>query len=138
MKKEDIQLLIDRYEEGLTSNAEEKTLRQYILSQHTDDMPQEWAVYKAIFTFIGNEQHPQQPPIKKSRSIIYWLTGAIAAACVAAAIIIITIPTTDKTNYAVINGRTTTDREMIAAEAEAALYTVTYTDNDTFEALDDI
>lgn len=139
MRKEEIQLLIDRYEEGLTSNAEEKKLRQYFISQPASSMPQEWQAYKALFAFIENEQHPKSlPPTKKSRTIIYRLTGAAAAAACIAAAIIIKMPAPGSTNYAVINGETTTDRNKIAAEAEAALQAVAYTDCDTFGALEGI
>lgn len=138
MRKEEIQLLIDRYDEGLTSNAEEKKLRQYFISQPASSMPQEWQAYKALFAFIENEQQPKPlPATKKSRTIIYRLAGVAAAACIAAAIII-KMQAAGSTNYAVINGETTTDRNKIAAEAEAALQAVAYTDYDTFGALDGI
>lgn len=50
-----IQDLLDKYMDGATSNEEEATLRKYF-EEHTNDIPEEWESYRALFSYIGFEQ----------------------------------------------------------------------------------
>lgn len=50
-----IQNLLDKYMDGATSNEEEATLRKYF-EEHTNDIPEEWESYRALFSYIGFEQ----------------------------------------------------------------------------------
>ena len=48
MKQMDI--LINKYLDGLTSNEEERQLREYFKDNGTD-IPEEWKVFQALFAF---------------------------------------------------------------------------------------
>ena len=50
-----IQNLLDKYMDGTTSNEEEATLRKYF-EEHSNDIPEEWESYRALFSYIGFEQ----------------------------------------------------------------------------------
>ena len=50
-----IQDLLDKYMDGATSNEEEATLRKYF-EEHSNDIPEEWESYRALFGYIGFEQ----------------------------------------------------------------------------------
>ena len=50
-----IQNLLDKYMDGATSNEEEATLRKYF-EEHSNDIPEEWESYRALFSYIGFEQ----------------------------------------------------------------------------------
>ena len=50
-----IQNLLDKYMDGVTSNEEEATLRKYF-EEHSNDIPEEWESYRALFSYIGFEQ----------------------------------------------------------------------------------
>lgn len=50
-----IQNLLDKYMDGATSNEEEATLRKYF-EEHSNDIPEEWESYRALFGYIGFEQ----------------------------------------------------------------------------------
>lgn len=51
MKRKEIEILIEKYLDGMTTNAEEDRLRRYFAEVPTDDMPEEWRVYKALFAW---------------------------------------------------------------------------------------
>ena len=50
-----IQDLLDKYMDGATSNEEEAMLRKYF-EEHSNDIPEEWESYRALFSYIGFEQ----------------------------------------------------------------------------------
>ena len=50
-----IQNMLDKYMDGATSNEEEATLRKYF-EEHSNDIPEEWESYRALFSYIGFEQ----------------------------------------------------------------------------------
>ena len=53
--KNKIQILLDKYLAGETSNDEEEMLRYYF-EEHGDDIPEEWKSFRALFSFVGFER----------------------------------------------------------------------------------
>ena len=53
--KQHIQVLLDKYLAGETSNEEEELLRNYF-DEHGDDIPEEWNSFRALFSFVGFEK----------------------------------------------------------------------------------
>lgn len=53
--KQQIQVLLDKYLAGETSNEEEELLRNYF-EEHGDDIPEEWKPFRAMFSFVGFEK----------------------------------------------------------------------------------
>ena len=53
--KQQIQVLLDKYLAGETSNEEEELLRNYF-DEHGDDIPEEWKSFRALFSFVGFEK----------------------------------------------------------------------------------
>lgn len=53
--KNKIQVLLDKYLAGETSNDEEEMLRYYF-EEHGDDIPEEWKSFRALFCFVGFER----------------------------------------------------------------------------------
>ena len=47
--------LLKKYMDGLTTNAEEKTLRDYF-SNPSAIVPEEWKPYRALFSFVGEQR----------------------------------------------------------------------------------
>lgn len=149
MNKEHIQQLIDRYDEGMTSNAEERELREFFRQHPASALPQEWAAYKAIFAFVDSEaatmavttgKEVESPltvnRITPQRRLFTTKRIVAAAACAAIAVtIVLHTVNTGKSNYAVINGNTVTDKSVVMTEAETALQMVAYSD-ESFGALD--
>lgn len=145
MNKEHIQQLIDRYDDGMTSNAEERELRDFFRQHPANTLPQEWAAYKAIFAFVDSEatkteeKNTETPTVSRMTPLRRMLTikrMVSVAACAAVAItIILHTANTGKSNYAVINGNTVTDKSVVMTEAETALQMVAYSD-ESFGALD--
>lgn len=148
MNKEHIQQLIDRYNDGMTSNAEERELREFFRQHPASAVPREWAAYKAIFAFVDSEtarkavttgKEVERPltvsrmtPLRRMLTIKRMVS---IAACAAVAItIILHTANTGKSNYAVINGNTVTDKSVVMTEAETALQMVAYSD-ESFGAL---
>lgn len=152
MTREEARQLIEKYDEGLTSNAEERALRLFFEEQSQENIPEEWRVYKALFSFVdeesvnaatGDEMDKKAANSNKRRSTkatITRLTILAAAACIAITMIVTTTRTapTNIKDYAVIDGKMVTDQHLIAAEAEAALQNVAYNDNDAFAAFGDL
>lgn len=144
MNKEHIQQLIDRYDDGMTSNAEERELRDFFRQHPANTLPQEWTAYKAIFAFVDSkatkaeEKNTETMTVSRMTPLRRMLTikrMVSVAACAAVAItIILHTANTGKSNYAVINGNTVTDKSVVMTEAETALQMVAYSD-ESFGAL---
>lgn len=148
MNKEHIQQLIDRYDDGMTSNTEERELREFFRQHPASALPQEWAAYKAIFAFVDSEvakavttEKEVKSPLTVSQMTpprrLFTTKRIVAAAACAAITVTIVLHTvnTGKNNYAVINGNTVTDKSVVMTEAETALQMVAYSD-ESFGALD--
>lgn len=51
MTRKETEILIGKYLDGMTTNAEEDRLRRYFAEMPADDVPEEWRVYKALFAW---------------------------------------------------------------------------------------
>lgn len=51
MTQKEIEILIEKYLDGMTTNAEEDRLRRYFAEVPAADVPEEWRVYKALFAW---------------------------------------------------------------------------------------
>ncbi|MDV3113157.1 hypothetical protein RJT00_07225 [Segatella copri] len=143
-----IQNLLDKYMDGTTSNEEEATLRKYF-EEHSNDIPEEWESYRALFSYIGFEQMNLSQILKeeekeidkkeasRSRWLKYFGTSVAAAAIIAFLIVgIQKIAQPQPECYAVIDGKVYTDQEFVHNEALDALEDVSADSEDPFNALD--
>ena len=55
MDKEKINILIEKYLDGTTSEIEEQVLADYFCKAD-GDMPDDWKTYRALFTYINAEK----------------------------------------------------------------------------------
>jgi hypothetical protein len=121
-----IQSLIGKYFEGLTSLEEEQWLRKYF-SKAT--IPAEWEAYKAIFRFFASEREANETkslPVTGSRGRKIYLrwAGIAAAACVllyAGVRFTLGDYQAREISRAYINGEVHTNRELIQSEVLTAL-----------------
>ncbi|MCH4148285.1 MAG: hypothetical protein LKG25_08460 [Prevotella sp.] len=79
----DIQTLLDRYMEGLTTLEEEAQLADYF--KRNSEVKEEWKPYQKMFKVIGNmgketAQEPQKQP--ESHKAKYYILSALAVAAV--------------------------------------------------------
>ena len=156
-----IQNLLDKYMDGATSNEEEATLRKYF-EEHSNDIPEEWESYRALFSYIGFEQmnlsqilkeeeekeedfekediakeNIEKEKVSRSRWLKYFGTSAAAAAIIAFILVGIQKLTQPQPEcYAVIDGKVYTDQEFVHHEALNALEDVSADSEDPFSALD--
>lgn len=130
MKKEYIQKLINRYEDGETTLHEEAQLRKYF-GRNNLVVPKEWEVYRALFRFEVKERGEQ----KQKRRLPLWGVWATVAACAALAFMLTFGHSTKPDDYAVINGHMITNKQVVEKEAEDALMMVQTSDEETFDAL---
>ena len=155
-----IQDLLDKYMDGATSNEEEATLRKYF-EEHSNDIPEEWESYRALFSYIGFEQINLSQILKeekkkedfekkdiakediekkeasRSRWLKYFSASAAAAAVIAFMLVGIQKLTQPQPEcYAVIDGKVYTDQEFVHHEALNALEDVSADSEDPFSALD--
>jgi len=140
MKQEQIQQLLNRYLDGLTTNQEERQLRHYF--RKTQIVPPEWRPYKVLFAWEQREDQKQRSSRRNymKHGIAASLTALILVGAGLTAKLLITQHSTLNTqqNYAVIDGQLITDTELIMQEAEQALVMVSATDDETFDALNNI
>ena len=150
-----IQNLLDKYMDGTTSNEEEATLRKYF-EEHSNDIPEEWESYRALFSYIGFEQMNLSQILKgeekeedfekkdiekekasRSRWLKYFGASVAAAAIIAFMLVgIQKIAQPQPECYAVIDGKVYTDQEFVHHEALDALEDVSADSEDPFSALD--
>lgn len=136
----DIASLLEKYMDGETSNQEEALLRSYFATAG-NDIPKEWRAYKALFAYEKEETCALQAKSKKEsrgrrRIRILRITGmATAAASVAILICLFFALPQEKKNYAMIDGKKYTGKEIVMKEAEDALMLVSTNEDETFDAL---
>lgn len=156
-----IQNLLDKYMDGATSNEEEATLRKYF-EEHSNDIPEEWESYRALFSYIGFEQMNLSQILKeeeekeeefekkdiakediekkeasRSRWLKYFGSSVAAAAIIAFMLVGIQKMIQPQPEcYAVIDGKVYTDQEFVHNEALDALEDVSADSEDPFSALD--
>lgn len=153
MTSEETRILIEKYLDGTTTNAEESRLRQYFGERPAADVPEEWRVYKALFAWetehaacggAATERAAEddgRKGLSARRSVmrrIDMLLGSAAASVavlIAIAVAVGHVPRADRQCYAVIDGRVYTDCSFVEREAEAALTLVAGSEDDAFDAL---
>ena len=163
MNREQIEELLKHYLDGKTTNEEEQLLRQYFAT--TQIVPPEWKAYKALFGWENSQRTEQREPSSMlewpsrdgrrqsqrrsstnvnaasapaSRKKRMAIAASIAALLFVGAGITTKLlsPSNKRVNYAVLDGRYTTDEAVIVREAEEALLLVSSSDEDTFDAID--
>lgn len=158
-------ILINKYLDGLTSNEEERQLREYFKDKG-NDIPEEWKVFQALFAFesmksgqskvsgtdkiseFSDESEksetidiPKMPSGNGARvTSIRRRNHHISWVITAAACIVITLVFTfgnmsAPKNYAVIEGKKYTNPEVVKQQAFEALNEVSADDQETFSAL---
>lgn len=131
MKMDDIDKLIERYFEGLTTADEERRLRAFFAS---DAVPERLNSYKPLFAYFDEEIRKEHPLRMKAngtwlqkRRWLYVLSGAAAAVLLVLTLSRVLYPTDPcycSDNYVVINGRCYTDIHTVRAMAVEALHEV--------------
>ena len=144
MKKEEyIQQLLDKYLDGDTSIAEEEALRGYFIHSG-DDIPEERRPYKALFTYIVEERADKTVTKRtvtsshvKFKALLRYrrVYAALTAAAVLIAVMMISLPHAEK-NYAVIDGKVYTDKNIVEDEPLKALDMVSSDQDADFSALE--
>jgi len=127
MNREELQRIIDRYLDGVSTDSEEARLREYFAQ--SDVVPEEWRPYKALFGWEAGQcgRYGFTANARKSRKAVL-----LVAASVAAAIALAVVWPRSHADYAYIDGQRTTDDVTIREEAEAALALVTTQEEDIF------
>ena len=128
MRKEDVQKLIDRYLDGTTTTAEERQLRK-LLGRDDTVVPAEWKPLRALFRWEaverenqGNKPAGQDARTKTSRRLRRRLAAAVSVAAAAVLLIGAVVHFQGRNaDYAIIEGKKTTNQEIIEQEALAAL-----------------
>lgn len=158
-------ILINKYLDGLTSNEEERQLREYFKDKG-NEIPEEWKVFQALFAFesmetdhrktfgtdntlksadkcveSGTTDLPQIPLGKNAKVISIRRRNRhiswiiTAAACIAITLVFTFGNMSAPKNYAVIGGKKYTNPEVIKQQAFEALNDVSANDQETFSAL---
>ena len=132
MTKEETGILIEKYLDGDTTNAEEQLLRQHFNDVSSADIPEEWRVYKALFAWETNcgaacrgvdrtvaagssEDMAAGSPVMRRLNML--LTSAAASAAILMAVSVWHVPSAGRQCYAVIDGRIYTDNEVVGRDA---------------------
>lgn len=147
MKKNDehIGALIDRYFDGKTTAAEERELARFF-RQAGDDIPDEWRPCRAMMAYVDEERMAADMtaakregavvvPMRRRGGLRVVVAALLAAACVVGVVLLTGIPDS-RENYAVIDGRVYTSRQVVEREAMEALQMVSADEEDSFSALD--
>jgi len=122
---DNIQELIDKYFEGLTSADEEATLRRFFTS---GNVPEQLTMYKPLFEYFEDAIKETEINTKKrfriNKKTMLWITSA--AACIALLIGMFHFSTVQKrcpagSNYVIIDGRCYTDADMIHTAIQRTL-----------------
>jgi hypothetical protein len=160
-----MEILINKYLDGLTSNEEERQLLEYFKDKG-NEIPEEWKVFQALFAFesiksdhsrtFGTDQilistdecvesettDLSKIPLTKNAKItsIRRRNRHISWIITVAACIAITLAFTfgnmsAPKNYAVIEGKKYTSPEVVKQQAFEALNDVSADDQETFSAL---
>lgn len=141
MNKEEIQKLLERYLDGLTTDEEESRLRDYF-ARAGQQVPAEWRVYRALFAYEQAEAAALQQQAAVPAATLrqgfqrHWLPVVLAVAATAVALLVLTVQLPPSgNNYVVINGKVIHNKEIINREAEASLNMVSADADEDFDAL---
>lgn len=130
-KKERIQLLLDKYIAGETTNSEEKTLRKFFAT-HRNGIPTEWQPYRALFGFVEMERSG-----KKARKRTLKIISFVSVAATLLLLFSLSLGRKQSSEcYMIIDGKKYTDKKEVRAEAIEALQMVgENNDDDPFSAM---
>lgn len=135
-----IQQLLQRYDEGMTSEQEEATLRRLFAEMPAESLPEEWRAYKALFGYVDLCRKPvsslsdTHSHVHKRLRPTLWRALATAA-CVALVLSAILHLLPHATAYAVIDGVRTDDAGTVREEALKALDLMSANQGNCFDAL---
>lgn len=154
--------LLKKYMDGLTTNAEEKTLRDYF-SNPSAIVPEEWKPYRALFSFVGElreeffggsmeeadggameendgngslEEKVSGEDKRRKRHVrgLVWTLSAAATLLLLVGVFFGRQRQPDC--YMIVDGKMYTDRKEVKAEAVEALEMVGENSEDPFAAMD--
>ncbi|MDR2622130.1 MAG: hypothetical protein LBC48_06065 [Dysgonamonadaceae bacterium] len=139
MDCKDVEILMEKYFEGLTSLEEEQTLRDYF---QREDVQPEWEMYRNMFRYFTSERERKNQMISSSRPqvkriLLRW--GSIAAAaCLLLAVSLRLFLNTGEawaeTSQAYIDGKKYTDMELIRTETLKSLENLSEGSEDAYSS----
>ena len=154
--------LLKKYMDGLTTNAEEKTLRDYF-SDPSAIVPEEWKPYRALFSFVGEQrkdffggsmeetdggameekngngslEEKVSSEDKRRKRHVRGLVWALSAAATLLLLVGVFFGRQRQPDcYMIVDGKMYTDRKEVKAEAVEALDMVGENSEDPFAAMD--
>ena len=137
-----IEELLNRYFDGLTSCEEERYLRHYFTT--TKNLPQKWEAYRPLFVCLEEETAMYQSSQKEielvvgPRSVdsffslrrVYYMIACVAASLLLCIGIGALLPGNAAQNFVVIDGKYYDDPKLVQAKALEALQNVGFTDEE--------
>lgn len=145
--------LLKKYMDGLTTNAEEKTLRDYF-SDPSAIVPEEWKPYRALFSFVGEQREEffggsmeeadggaMEEKVsgegKRRKRHVRGLVWTLSAAATLLLLVGVFFGRQRQPDcYMIVDGKMYTDRKEVKAEAVEALDMVGENSEDPFAAMD--
>lgn len=154
--------LLKKYMDGLTTNAEEKTLRDYF-SDPSAIVPEEWKPYRALFSFVGEQREEffggsmeetddgameekdgngsvdekTSGEDKRRKRHVRGLVWPLSAAATLLLLVGVFFGRQRQPDcYMIVDGKMYTDRKEVKAEAVEALEMVGENSEDPFAAMD--
>lgn len=145
--------LLKKYMDGLTTNAEEKTLRDYF-SNPSAIVPEEWKPYRALFSFVGEQrkeffggsmeeadggamEEKVSGEDKRRKRHVRGLVWTLSAAATLLLLVGVFFGRQRQPDcYMIVDGKMYTDRKEVKAEAVEALEMVGENSEDPFAAMD--
>lgn len=154
--------LLKKYMDGLTTNAEEKTLRDYF-SDPSAIVPEEWKPYRALFSFVGEQreelfggsmeetdggameekdgngslEEKVSGEGKRRKRHVRGLVWTLSAAATLLLLVGVFFGRQRQPDcYMIVDGKMYTDRKEVKAEAVEALEMVGENSEDPFAAMD--
>lgn len=131
MDKERLDILLDKYLEGLSTLEEEKDLREYFRSEESGE---EYEPYRAIFGYIDSErtsfeeETQAKKPAKTKRIALRYGIGAAAACIILLLALKLTLRPSGleiEKSYAYIDGEKYTDMILVRQQALQSLEDIT-------------
>jgi hypothetical protein len=126
MKNKEIEELINRFFEGLTSNQEEKELYAFFAQE---DIPESLQKYKPVFAYFENGMQTENPIHPKRKRI--WIWTSVAASLLVLIGLRLYHPKENhppfdpyEGSYIIRKGVKITDPEIIRPEIERSLYRI--------------
>ena len=129
----DINVLIEKYFEGLTSLDEEQKLRDYF---QQENVPQHLEIYKSLFQYFTSERETRKDAHRFS-FFLRWGSIAAAACLLLFISLRLFLPSGGRlpeTSQAYIDGKKYTDIELIRAEALKSLENLSEGSEDAYSS----